>query len=141
MAAKVKKSIVEISNGAILERADYELERIMANLNDPNTNPAKKRKLTIELTFNANDDRSMINISALVKSKLEATNPIKSTLFNIQETNSETGEVNTLLREAMDVCPGQLDINGNIHEPEIVLIGQSFIKNETVENLHESSNN
>ena len=44
-----KKSILEMSMGAILERVDYEMGRVLDNILDPNTKPTGKRKITISL--------------------------------------------------------------------------------------------
>lgn len=41
---KVKKSVLQACHGAILEAADVELERIIANIADINTAPTKKKK-------------------------------------------------------------------------------------------------
>lgn len=45
MQADNRKSIVEMAMGAIQERADYEMSKIIDNIIDVNTNPTKKRQL------------------------------------------------------------------------------------------------
>lgn len=127
----VRKSILEAAHGAILEVADYELERVMSNINDVNTEPKKARTITIQLKFQATPDRKKIFMSSSVKSKLEPTNPIETTLFNIKETDDETGEVLNILREALDVAPGQISITGEIQSlPEQIVIGKTYRKEE-----------
>ena len=42
-----KKSILEMSMGAILERVDYEMGKVIDNILDPNTKPTGKRKITV----------------------------------------------------------------------------------------------
>ncbi len=42
-----KQSILDMARGAIKERVDYEMSRIMDNILDVNTNPTKERSLTI----------------------------------------------------------------------------------------------
>ena len=44
-----KKSILEMSMGAILERVDYEMGKVIDNILDPNTKPTGKRKITVSL--------------------------------------------------------------------------------------------
>ena len=39
-----KKSILEMSMGAILERVDYEMGKVIDNILDVNTKPTAKRK-------------------------------------------------------------------------------------------------
>ena len=52
-----KKSVLEMAMGAIAEITDYEVERVVANIMDPNTSPTAKRKITITLTFSPDDYR------------------------------------------------------------------------------------
>lgn len=42
-----KKSILEMSMGAILERVDYEMGKVMDNILDPNTKATAKRKISV----------------------------------------------------------------------------------------------
>ena len=44
-----KKSILEMSMGAILERVDYEMGKVLDNILDPNTKATGKRKITVGL--------------------------------------------------------------------------------------------
>lgn len=46
-----RKSIIDMAQGDIKERADYEMARILDNIMDPNTTPTKKRTLTLQLVF------------------------------------------------------------------------------------------
>ena len=52
-----KKSVLEMAMGAIAEITDYEVERVVANIMDPNTAATAKRKITITLTFAPDDYR------------------------------------------------------------------------------------
>lgn len=121
---KTKKSILEAFHGALLEKADNELERVLANIADINTNATKKRKITIEIEFAPNNDRKRIRVLASAKSKIEPTAPIETTLFTVTEVD-EDGVAKTQLHEVMDVPPGQINIDGEIAEQEIILIGIS----------------
>ena len=40
-----KKSVLEMAMGAIAEITDYEVERVVANIMDPNTNATAKRNI------------------------------------------------------------------------------------------------
>lgn len=42
-----KKSILEMSMGAILERVDYEMGKVMDNILGPNTKATAKRKISV----------------------------------------------------------------------------------------------
>lgn len=127
---KVKKSVLQACHGAILEAADVELERIIANIADINTVPTKKRSMTITVNFVPSNDRKKITMSTTLKSKIEPTAPIETTLFNSQEVDEKTGEIIPILREVMDVVPGQINLTGDIAEPEIIVIGMQSKKEE-----------
>ena len=49
MNPSMQKSILQMARGAIMERADYEMSRLLANILDPNTSATAKRKLTLTL--------------------------------------------------------------------------------------------
>lgn len=124
---KVKRSILEAFHGALLEKADNELERVLANIADINTNATKKRKITIEIEFAPNNDRKRIRVLASAKSKIEPTAPIETTLFTVTEVD-EDGVAKTQLHEVMDIAPGQINLDGLIAEQEIILIGMPDIQ-------------
>lgn len=125
---KVKKSILEACHGALLEAADYELEKIMSNINDINTDPKKKRTMTIKISFVPNQDRKKITMSTQVLSKVEPVSPVETTLFNVMEQNNDTGERVNVLREVTDQAPGQLNVFGDITEQEVFVIGYNAEK-------------
>ena len=45
------RSIVDMAQGAIKERVDYEMSHILDNIRDPNTRADRKRTLTLNLVF------------------------------------------------------------------------------------------
>lgn len=120
---KTKRSILEAFHGALLEKADVEFERVLANIDDLNTNPIKKRSITITIELHPTNDRKKIRLLANAKSKIEPTAPIETTLFTVQEVDKETGEAYRELHEVMEQAPGQLNLDGEITEQEIILIG------------------
>ena len=52
-----RDSIMSMARGAFEERVDYEMDKVIQNILDPNTKATAKRKitLTIELTAQATD--------------------------------------------------------------------------------------
>lgn len=64
-----KKSVLEMAMGAIAEITDYEVERVVANIMDPNTAAKAKRKITITLTFTPDDYRQQIGMDAQAKNQ------------------------------------------------------------------------
>lgn len=57
---RTRSPIVEMARGAILERINYEMARVMDNILDANTKPTAKRKLTVTLTFTPDDERQRL---------------------------------------------------------------------------------
>ena len=112
-----KESVLRMIDGAIEERVDYEVGRLIDNVLDLNTKPTAKRSITIVLEFVPDETRSIMGLSATVKSKLVATESVKSTL-NIG-TDAKTGEV--VVREVGKQVAGQLSIQGEEQpEPKIL---------------------
>lgn len=57
-----KKSILEMSMGAILERVDYEMGKVVGNILDPNTKATAKRKISVTLELIPSADRRTITV-------------------------------------------------------------------------------
>lgn len=105
------KSIIDMARGAIKERADYEMARILENIMDPNTRADKKRSLTLQLDFLPDADRRQIGVAVTAKSKLEPTNPVATALYI---TGDDNGEISAV--EMVPQIPGQQDVYGGEQE-------------------------
>ena len=108
------KSVLEMAYGAIAERADYEMSRIIENILDVNTPAAKNRILTLTLTITPDAERKNLRMSCVAKSSLQATNPVSTSLY---VTSDEVGR--TAVVELTPQIPGQLDLMGG-EQPEPV---------------------
>lgn len=75
-----KKSVLDMAMGAIAEITDYEVERVVANIMDPNTSATAKRKITITLTFAPDDYRQQIGMDAQAKTALAPIQPVRTSL-------------------------------------------------------------
>ena len=118
---KAKSSIMEFNGGAILERIDLELDKVLKNIADLNTDPVKPRKIKIELSVQADFERKNPSITVKVSSALQPTNPIKVNLFSVEVVDEATGEVKEALQEASGVAPGQINLSGDVVMPEIYI--------------------
>lgn len=67
----MEKSILEMARGAITERVDYEMGRVLQNILDPNTKASAKRKITLTVEFLPDDERQTISVSVTAKSVLQ----------------------------------------------------------------------
>lgn len=103
-----KKSILEMSMGAILERVDYEMGKVMENILDPNTKATAKRKISVTLELIPSADRRTITVQSTAKCSLTPTDPVTTSLYI---TNApSTGEL--LVAEMVPQVPGQLALDG-----------------------------
>lgn len=68
--AKNRVLLSELNEGALQERFDFELEQVTKNIMDPNTDPEKKRKITIDITILSDEYRDGLVFDGQVKSKL-----------------------------------------------------------------------
>ncbi|MFQ8836331.1 MAG: hypothetical protein ACLR8L_00225 [Oscillospiraceae bacterium] len=59
--AEKEASILQLARGAIMERADYEIAKIIDNILDPNTRASAKRKLQLTIEFLPDDNRQTIS--------------------------------------------------------------------------------
>ena len=48
-------SLIDMANGAIKERLDYEMGRVIQNISDPNTKATAKRTITVKITLEPTD--------------------------------------------------------------------------------------
>lgn len=114
-----KKSILEMSSGAILERVDYEMGKVLDNILDSNTKADAKRKITVTVEFVPSADRRTIVVKTTAKSTLCPTDSILTSLYVTGE--SGTGEVT--VAELTPDNPGQVYIDGSVQEePKILKI-------------------
>ena len=111
-----RKSILDMAMGAFKERADYEMSKVIENILDPNTRADKKRSITVVVELLPDSERQNLRISTVVKSKLEPTNPISTSLFI---TGNENGEPTIV--EMVPQIPGQIGIDGTEQSDPVVL--------------------
>ncbi len=112
-----KRSILEMSRGAILERADYEMGKVIDNILDINTKPTAKRKLTITLELVPSSDRRTVTVYTTANSTLCPTDPVTTSLCI--SGNPSTGEMEVV--EMVAQVPGQVSMGGETQdEPKIL---------------------
>ena len=107
MDERAKKGILEMCNGAFQERTDYEMNRLIDNIMDPNTDPTAKRKIQITLELKPDADRTNVAVSCSVKSSLAPTYPVTTMLYIA---------ANDTVIEMTPQMPGQLNLDGDEQE-------------------------
>lgn len=106
-----------MSAGAIMERVDYEMGKVLDNIMDPNTKPVAKRKITVILELTPSADRNTITVQTTAKSTLCPTDPVTTSLY-ITDLPS-TGEM--VVAELLPQVPGQFSMDGNVQENPKIL--------------------
>lgn len=63
-------SLEKFAGGTLAEKFDIALKEVLQNITDPNTDWKTKRKLTLELSFNTEEDRELSTVEIVTKTKL-----------------------------------------------------------------------
>lgn len=117
-----KSSILRMAAGAIEEKVDYEVTRVIDNILDMNTKPDAKRKITITLEFQPDSERKHIGLNVTAKATLC---PTAATSTSLCITSDGNGEM--VVAEMVPQIPGQLNMDGAEQaQPKILrLVAQS----------------
>lgn len=118
MNEQQKTSIIKMARGAVIERIDLEMLKVMENVQDLNTEPGKARQITIKVNFKPDNNRENIKVSYQVQSSLAPAAPIETSLY--------AGVRNQQLFAVENVpqIPGQVAMNGEEQElPKLVALG------------------
>ena len=113
-----RSSLLQMAKGAIQERVDYEVTRVVDNLLDMNTEAKAKRKVTLNIVMTTDDDRRVVKVEASAKSTLAPVTPIGTSLVITADSNGEM-----MLAEITPQVPGQISMTGEEQEaPKILKI-------------------
>ena len=83
----MKLNSIDINWDALIEKIKIEALKVVENINDPNTEAKKPRKIVAEIVFTPSENRKMVGISFSCK-------PAKLVEYNEFETNAIIGEKN-----------------------------------------------
>ncbi len=75
-----------LADGAVSERFQLELQRVLENIADPNTDPKKARTLTLTLTLRGNELRDIASVSIVAKTKLAPARDVEAHLLIDQDS-------------------------------------------------------
>lgn len=114
--------LAEFAGGALQEKFDREVTRVIENMQDPNTPFREKRGIAINISFHQNELRDDAKIEISVKSKLASAISAKTNLAMGKDL--KTGEV--MVKEYGKQIPGQMSLvdieSGNTVAPKMVQI-------------------
>lgn len=121
------------AGGALQEKFDDAMEKVLVNMTDPNTPWKNKRKIIVEVSFEQNEDRDDSTVNVSVVTKLAAVKPI-STRMAIGK-DLETGQV--FAEEYGSQCRGQMTLDDYQGQRDQVVDGKT-VDTETGEIREES---
>ena len=114
-----KLNIANIARGSLLKRADVEIETVLKNILDKNTDWRKARKVTLELSFKpADETRENVYVDLKAKSTVQPYNPVTTQIF--VGTNGEGQVMAEEYIRNKGVIPGQTGFQVDTDTGEIV---------------------
>jgi hypothetical protein len=83
--------------GAALEALDHELQNVLQNICDPNTEPAKMRSATLVVKFKPNKERNIATIFFQASSNLAPAEALETSAFIGKDASGRAvaNEINT----------------------------------------------
>jgi hypothetical protein len=118
-----KLNIANIARGALMERAGVEIDNVLNNILDKNTDFKKARKVTLEIIFKARDEsRENVDVELKAKSSVSPYNPVITQVF-VGRDNEGQVVAEEYIRNR-DVLPGQTGIQVDAETGEVVEPGE-----------------
>jgi len=113
---KTEVNLNEFANGALLDRVNNDLQKIIENIYDPNTDATKARKLNITIALTPDKNREVIATDINTKITLASSQGVSTTMLLGKDT--QTGKV--VGRELASGAKGQtyFDASGVIRNDE-----------------------
>lgn len=129
-----KVELKELVGGALQEQFSKSFEKVIDNLQNPNTPYKNAREITIKLKFVQNENRDDVKVAVQVSEKLAPQTPM-ATSFAIGK-DLKTGEL--YAQEYGKDIPGQLNINDYM---ETQIVDGNEVDTETGEILNDQTDN
>ena len=76
-----KLNLAEMAQGAFMEQFHRELNQVLANIADPNTDPKKARKITLTMTLKPDENREVVLVETQSKASLVPPKPIGTNII------------------------------------------------------------
>jgi hypothetical protein len=77
----VSIDLTNFADGSVAEKFNQELQKVLENIADPNTDPKKVRKLTLTIKVAGNDKREVLDVQVEAKSALIPAKAIETKLI------------------------------------------------------------
>lgn len=74
-------NVETIAEGAVLALGNEELEKVLQNIGDPNTDPEAVREITIRIAIKPDDSRELAAVQVQAKCKLAPHKPAGTAIY------------------------------------------------------------
>ena len=107
-------NLEEFAGGKLSVQLNKALEKVTENIQDPNTDAQKVRKINVSISLRPNDERNFV--STTVETKLSLAPELGATTALSMGRDLRTGEVEAI--EIFNQIPGQKSVNDVIDQEE-----------------------
>lgn len=107
-------NLEEFAGGKLSVQLNKALEKVTENIQDPNTDAQKVRKINESISLRPNDERNFV--STTVETKLSLAPELGATTALSMGRDLRTGEVEAI--EIFNQIPGQMSVNDVIDQEE-----------------------
>ena len=104
----------QFAGGKLSVQLNKALEKITENVQDPNTDAQKVRKINVSISFRPNDERNFV--ATTVETKLSLVSELGATTALSMGRDLRTGEVEAV--EIFNQIPGQMNVDDVIDQEE-----------------------
>lgn len=107
-------NLEEFAGGKLSVQLNKALEKVTENIQDPNTDAQKVRKINVSISLRPNDERNFV--STTVETKLSLAPELGATTALSMGRDLRTGEVEAV--EIFNQIPGQMNVDDLIDQEE-----------------------
>ena len=107
-------NLEQFAGGKLSVQLNKALEKITENVQDPNTDAQKVRKINVSISLRPNDERNFV--STTVETKLSLAPELGATTALSMGRDLRTGKVEAI--EIFNQIPGQMSVNDVIDQEE-----------------------
>lgn len=107
-------NLEQFAGGKLSVQLNKALEKITENVQDPNTDAQKVRKINVSISFRPNDERNFV--ATTVETKLSLAPELGATTALNMGRDLRTGEVEAV--EIFNQIPGQMNVDDVIDQEE-----------------------
>lgn len=117
MKTKPISSLDKLMSGAVSERFNDELQKVLENVLDPNTDSRKKRKVTLNVTITPNEKRDIADFSVEAKATLAPPIPVSTAVYI-----GKTADGDIMAEEVTQEIPGTVNMfTGEVVSPNTAI--------------------